>query len=429
MNHNESESGYLAEIESGFVENSMTDVEIIRVTVVNVIARGRRYGRLWFLKGLREELRGSTAMRRQLMKEFEIHSRLRHPAVVQAIGLEDIPTLGPCIVEEWIEGKNLSELMRERNLSKTDRQRIMREIVGTVAYLHSRGVVHRDIKPANIMVRDAGGEVVLIDFGLADTGDYVELKQAAGTLGFISPEQMEKGGAQTSDDVYSLGVTMLEFCPEYRKIAGRCTGPVGNRPNDARALLKALDRHDKRPKIIGFSIMAMLTGILAAFGVLHIMSLTESSREAEKQVATVSEENRRNAERAVQLTDSLRIVSSRMNEAEAELKRVQEYNEAIERAITNGHGLIDETLQRYDRNVFSKLTPENQNKFTDELTRLMKELQDITEKYCISNALSGLSENDREKIRLDMYNYYTITMSKYHDKWIKQIFPTYHQNN
>ncbi len=34
-------------------------------------------------------------------------------------------------------------------------------------------MVHRDIKPANVMIRKTGGVTVLIDFGLADSDDYV----------------------------------------------------------------------------------------------------------------------------------------------------------------------------------------------------------------------------------------------------------------
>ena len=81
--HNEAESGYLEPFETkGFINSTICDVEIIRITKTYVIARGRRYGRQWFLKGLREELRDSTIMQRRLMKEFEIHSRLWHPSVV-----------------------------------------------------------------------------------------------------------------------------------------------------------------------------------------------------------------------------------------------------------------------------------------------------------------------------------------------------------
>ena len=216
----ERESGYLGpdEVEC-YVGSEMHDVEVLRITGSNVIARGRRYGRVWFIKGLREELRRSTAMRRQLLKEFDIHSRLHHPSIVRAMGLEEIEGLGLCIVQEWIDGITLREALRNETLSSHDRRRIVHEVTEAVAYLHSRGVVHRDLKPSNVMIRDIGHEVVLIDFGLSDSDDYVEGKQPAGTPGFISPEQEVSGGADPADDVYSLGVMIREVYPRYTSVA------------------------------------------------------------------------------------------------------------------------------------------------------------------------------------------------------------------
>lgn len=426
----ETESGYVGAAEdSCYVGSSMTDVEVIRVTAVNVIASGRRYGRRWLLKGLREELRESTAMRRQLMKEFEIHSRLLNPAVAQAIGLEEIDGLGVCIVEEWIEGKTLSELIRDGRLSKADRRRIMRDIIDAVAYLHGKGIVHRDLKPANIMVRDAGGEAVLIDFGLADTDDYVELKQAAGTVGYISPEQIKSGGAHTSDDVYSLGVIMLELCPEYGGIGRKCIGPVKSRPKDAGVLLKALDRRDRRPRVAAISIIALLMLIFGTLGAIRIRILDEATQEAERKVAKISEENRRNSELVTELTDSLNIVSGRMDKAQSELQRVEEYNRAVENAYKEGHGRIDEILVGYDRDVFSRYTPEEHDDYAEAWRRMNNELLQFADSFSNSTATDGLTATDKEKVRLDMVQYYTVNASKYQDKWIKRIFPTYQPGN
>lgn len=234
------ESGYVSREEGEcYVGAEMRDVEEIRLTSDNVLARGRRYGRQWFIKSLRKELQGSTTMRRRLIKEFELHSRLRHPNIAQAAGFEEIDGLGPCIVQEWIDGENLHDALRRGNLTDADRRRVVREITRAAAYMHRCGIVHRDIKPSNIMVRNTGHESVLIDFGLADSDDYVEIKAAGGTEGFISPEQRESGGVNPADDVYSLGVVIKEVAPRYRKIANKCTGPVGKRPKDAGELLKA----------------------------------------------------------------------------------------------------------------------------------------------------------------------------------------------
>ncbi|MDE5839593.1 MAG: serine/threonine protein kinase, partial [Muribaculaceae bacterium] len=421
----EVESGYIGETESScYVRSAMSDVEIIRVSSSNIIARGRRYGRYWLLKGLREELQGSTLMRRRLMKEFEIHSRLLNPAVAQAVALEEIEGLGLCIVEEWIEGKTLSELIREDTLSKPDRRRIMREIIKVTAYLHGKGVVHRDLKPSNIMVREAGGEAVLIDFGLADTDDYAEIKQPAGSEGFISPEQRLSGGAETSDDVYSLGIIMLELCHEYGSIARKCIGSVESRPKDAGVLLKALDSHDRKPKKIMVSVISLFITTLILLAAIHIKTLSEAFESAEKQVANITEENSNNAKLVTELTDSLNVVTGRMNDAETELRRAEEYSHKIENAYKEGHRLIDETLARYDRDVFSKFTPENNEDYTKAWSRMNNELIQFADSISNSAAAAALTDTDREKVRLDMIQYYTVKLSKYQDKWIKKIFPT-----
>ncbi|MDE7419281.1 MAG: protein kinase [Muribaculaceae bacterium] len=426
MTRIETESGYVEEAESScYVGNTMIDVEVIRIRAVNVIARGRRYGRQWLLKGLREEFRDSTAMRRQLMKEFEIHSRLLNPAVVQAIGLEEIEGLGLCIVEEWIEGKTLSELIRDGSLKKEDRRRIMREIINAVAYIHAKGVIHRDLKPANIMVRDAGGEVVLIDFGLADTDDYVELKQAAGTLGFISPEQMQSRDTNPSDDVYSLGMIMLELCPEYGSIGRKCIGSVEKRPKDARNLLKELDRYDQKPRIVVISIIMLIMVMLVTLGAIRIRILEKASRDSERQIAMISGENKINSKLVTELTDSLNVVTGRMNDAETELRQAEEYNRYLENAYKEGHRQIDEALARYDMEVFSIFTPDNHDDYSKSWRRMNDEMLQFADKYSSSPDTSNLTETDREKVRLDMIQYYTVNLSKYQDKWIKKIFPTY----
>ncbi len=426
----EVESGYIGEAESScYVRSAMSDVEIIRVSSSNIIARGRRYGRYWLLKGLREELQGSTLMRRRLMKEFEIHSRLLNPAVAQAVALEEIEGLGLCIVEEWVDGKTLAELIRKDALSKPDKRRIMREIIKATAYLHGKGVVHRDLKPSNIMVREAGGEAVLIDFGLADTDDYAEIKQPAGTEGFISPEQRLSGGAETSDDVYSLGVIMLELCREYGSIARKCIGSVERRPKDAGALLKALDSHDRKPKKIAVSVISLFITTLVLFAAIHIKTLSEASEFSEKQVANITEENSNNARLVAELSDSLNIVSNRMKKAEKALQSIEEYNQSVENAFKEGHRQIDNTLDRYDRYVFSRFTPEDHEDYAKAWSRMNNELFQIADCFSKSTETSGLTPNDREKVRLDMVQYYTVKLPKYQEKWTKRIFPTYHQNS
>lgn len=416
---NVAESGFAGGPDGEFdATGSMTAVEIIHISKVNVIARGRRYGRWWLLKGLAEPRRESPVDRRRLQKEFEIHSRLLAPGVVRAIGFEEIKGLGHCIVEEWVEGKTLSELLQGGQLTKKERRRIMREIISIVGYIHSRGVVHRDLKPSNIMIRDAGGGVVLIDFGLADTDDYAELKQGAGTPGYISPEQVRYGGAEVSDDIYSLGAIMKELCPEYGTIAAKCTGPVEKRPKDAAKLLKSLYRHDRVPKVI-WSLSGV--AVLVALGVVavgYINSMKTATQEAQEKVMALSEINHRHARQVAELTDSLTEVTGRMNRVEEEIGRVDTYSdsESRKKAYVVACRKIDKTLESFEKNVFSMFKV-IQPAFYDSINALHEKLQYICDNAYDPGKFPELKEDDAAKLYEEVEGHYFAKYSAYYTVW------------
>lgn len=421
----EPESGYIGASEADFYAGStMRDVEVLRVTGTNVIARGRRYGRQWFLKGLRAEFRDSVAMKRQLLKEFELHSRLSHPSIVRAEALEEVEGIGLCIVQEWVEGHTLGETLRKGELTSSERRRIMRELTAAVAYLHGCGVVHRDLKPSNVMIRDVGREVVLVDFGLADSSDYVELKQPAGTPGFISPEQMSDGGANPADDVYSLGVIMREVCPRYGMISRRCTGRAARRPADAGRLLRALRRRDRLPRIIWSAMIAAALVAVALFTVRRIISLENSARDSGALVSELSEKNARNAALVSTLQDSLSGVHLRLDDAENELEEVKGHERLRQNALSQGYRRIDTVLRKADREVFSKFTSADLPGYTDALIKLTGTLSKTVEDYHSSLAGTGLSPEDTERIKADLYNYQAVKLSEYQNRWLKRINPS-----
>ncbi|MDE6409875.1 MAG: serine/threonine protein kinase [Muribaculaceae bacterium] len=434
MTEDKIESGFLNDPAKEFgVQTGMNDVEILRVTKINIIARGRRYGRMWLLKGLRKELRDSAAYRRQLQKEFEIHSRLHNPAVVQAVGVEDIPGLGTCIVEEWIEGKTLAELLRDGRLDKKERRRILREIIQAVGYLHSMGVIHRDLKPSNIMVRNAGKNVVLIDFGLADTDDYVELKQGAGTPGFISPEQQKEKEANVSDDIYSIGAIMKELTPEYGPIARKCTGNLNRRPKDTNEIIKRLNRRNRRPRLIRISLAVTGILIIGLLALLRILSLSESASEAKssileaRKVASnaqnaaseaqqklnlLNETNRKQENQVALLKDSLDNLTIRMTEAQEKLHRVAEDNRFKEKedAYIEGVRKAEALLAQYSRDIILYSKEYNS-------ADILSSGQDIARKSCNPQRYPNLTATDKEKIKKDIYNHFLNTYEEYQKMW------------
>lgn len=206
-----------------------TEVHLISEGDINILAKGKRYGRWWLLKGLQPDLSELTQYVEMLHKEFELLMKAQHPGIVQATGIEEVPGLGECIVMEYVEGSTLKAVM-EQGLSSRTAARLMDELTDAVAYIHSLGIVHRDLKPSNVIVTQ-GGHVKLIDFGLADTRAHAFLKQSAGTERYMSPEQAAGGKPDARNDIYSLGVIMqgMSLPWAYRRSIARCLCPIEQR--------------------------------------------------------------------------------------------------------------------------------------------------------------------------------------------------------
>jgi eukaryotic-like serine/threonine-protein kinase len=149
-------------------------------------------------------------------REARAAAALSDPGVVTVY---DAGADGPTryIVMEYVEGQNLSELLREQEpahrLDPARAARIAEEVAGTLAVAHAAGIVHRDIKPGNIMV-GPGDRVKVLDFGIARISEGVSLTQTASVLGtapYMAPEQAMGNPADARSDIYSLGCVLYEM--------------------------------------------------------------------------------------------------------------------------------------------------------------------------------------------------------------------------
>lgn len=130
----------------------------------------------------------------------------------------------PYYVMEFLEGSNLSELIKTQVISLPRFLSFTRQIClgleaahkGIVFNREQTQIIHRDIKPSNIlMIQDSTlGELVkILDFGIAKLieANRDQTHSFMGTLAYCSPEQMEGKELDNRSDIYSLGIMMYEM--------------------------------------------------------------------------------------------------------------------------------------------------------------------------------------------------------------------------
>jgi eukaryotic-like serine/threonine-protein kinase len=156
-------------------------------------------------------------------KERDILAGLNHPNIAGLIdgGVTDFGL--PYLVMDYVDGKPIDEYADEQRLTIRERIKLFITICNVVQYAHSNMVIHRDLKPANILV-DAGGEVKILDFGIAKliedgisrSEDETLQTQLVLTPNYSSPEQVLGKPVTTAADTYALGsllCRLLTGCP------------------------------------------------------------------------------------------------------------------------------------------------------------------------------------------------------------------------
>jgi len=120
----------------------------------------------------------------------------------------------PCIVMEYVDGETLTQrIERLGSLPVEEALYIFQSVTEAIHYIHGQGVLHRDIKSNNIKISSIG-EVKLLDFGIAKSGDTPSMTRTGdviGTLEYLSPEQVKAGAADARSDIWALGTLLYEM--------------------------------------------------------------------------------------------------------------------------------------------------------------------------------------------------------------------------
>jgi Protein kinase domain len=185
----------------------------------------RRLHRSVALKVLPPALTGDARRRSRVLREARAAAAVAHPAIATVYEVGEYEG-AIYIAMELVEGVTLLErVQRDGPFATVEALRVAIEVAGALQHAHQSGVVHRDLKDDNVMITPSGS-IKLVDFGLARIhggGDPDVIAEAdtevpssradiaAGTPGFMAPEQTKNQGVDHRADIFSFGALLVRM--------------------------------------------------------------------------------------------------------------------------------------------------------------------------------------------------------------------------
>jgi serine/threonine-protein kinase len=154
-------------------------------------------------------------------REVKLTRRIRHHNVARMhdIGEHDRDKF---LTMELIDGASLAHELGAA-MAWPRLRGIATQLCAGLAAAHDAGVIHRDLKPDNVMVERGTDRVVIMDFGIARSGDDVGVTQVGALIGtprYMAPEQLTGGAVDHRADVFALGVMLFELATGARPWLG-----------------------------------------------------------------------------------------------------------------------------------------------------------------------------------------------------------------
>jgi serine/threonine protein kinase len=207
---------------SGELNNRIGDYQILNELGSGGMGRVYRVrnvisDRIEAMKVLLPDLVGQQELATRFLREIKLMASLNHPNIAQ---LRTAFTANNQLVMimEYVEGSTLADRLEHGPIPVPEALNYIGEVLNALSYAHHQHVIHRDIKPANIMVTPEGA-VKLMDFGIARAGDGHSLTMTGttlGSLGYMSPEQVQGEATDARSDLYSVGVSLYEMVTGQR---------------------------------------------------------------------------------------------------------------------------------------------------------------------------------------------------------------------
>jgi serine/threonine-protein kinase len=193
-----------------------------------------KLGRAVVIKVIPPELSAKDANLKRFEREARLASSLDHPNICTIFDLDEVDGVH-FIAMQFVEGKNVRQLVAGRPLELKTALLIGLQVADALAAAHNRGIIHRDIKSGNVMVTSSG-QVKVLDFGLAKLLDDTEAVTSGihrteltevgvpyGTATYAAPEQARGDRVDKRADIFSLGVLLYEMLTGTWPFRGKTT--------------------------------------------------------------------------------------------------------------------------------------------------------------------------------------------------------------
>src|SRR5215470_777616 len=165
----------------------------------------------------------NESARKLFCKEALTLAKLNHPNIATVHDFDRDKTID-FLVSEYVSGPRLDDILASGPLPEKQVLRLGMQLAEGLAAAHEHGVVHRDLKPANLRLTP-DGRLKILDFGLAKlfqpaasdlTRSFTETQAGAGTLPYMSPEQVNGETVDPRTDIYAAGAVLYEMATGRR---------------------------------------------------------------------------------------------------------------------------------------------------------------------------------------------------------------------
>ncbi|XP_077240247.1 serine/threonine-protein kinase VIK-like isoform X4 [Tasmannia lanceolata] len=231
-----------------------TEVDMDEATLIGEGSYGEVYLVRWrgtevAAKTIRSSIASDNRVKRTFKKELGLWQGLRHPNIVQFLGVLTHSDRLIFLTEYLCNGSLYDILRKKGRLDSVTAVAYALDIARGMNYLHQHkphAIIHRDLTPRNVL-QDEAGRLKVTDFGLskiAQEKDSFGYKMTGGTgsYRYMAPEVYRRESYGKSVDVFSFALIVHEMFQ----------GGPSNRCESPEAVADRRAYEDSRPSLSSF---------------------------------------------------------------------------------------------------------------------------------------------------------------------------------